>query len=300
MAAITGLLLLINRQTAGFLEATLIFLFPLPMVFFSAKYGMRDSWMVFAAICLLAMMISTPQSIFYVATESLIGLVYGSGIYNHTDSVKLVIRTMIMAAVADLLSMVVFASFFGYDVMAEIAEVSNVISDTYGKAGVALPDSMDLTAFVKNIFVVSAALTGIFEGFITHVASRLMLSRMRIYTAKMTPFTEYFPAKWSGYAAMAGTAVYVYTTIRPFENEILQSFLQTMGMACFFYLAIFCFVGILAMWKLRNPKASALIIIPALMVTLMGSYLAGIIGFLYITTDLHERALKAYKGEKTL
>ena len=43
MLAIIGALLLINRQTAGIIETTFLFILPLPMVFYSARYGLKSS-----------------------------------------------------------------------------------------------------------------------------------------------------------------------------------------------------------------------------------------------------------------
>ena len=41
MCAIVGAVLLINRQLGGLFQDMFLFLFPIPMVFYSAKYGMR-------------------------------------------------------------------------------------------------------------------------------------------------------------------------------------------------------------------------------------------------------------------
>ena len=80
MCAIVGLLLVVNRQFAGMLEEMFLFFFPLPMVFYGAKYGMKNSWVVLFAIVLLSFIIGTPQTLFYVASESFLGMMYGAGI----------------------------------------------------------------------------------------------------------------------------------------------------------------------------------------------------------------------------
>ena len=48
MCAIVGLLLVVNRQFAGMLEEMFLFFFPLPMVFYGAKYGMKTMDMALA------------------------------------------------------------------------------------------------------------------------------------------------------------------------------------------------------------------------------------------------------------
>ncbi len=110
MCAIVGVVLLINRQFGGLFEDMFLFLFPIPMVFYSAKYGWKDSIIVLIAMCLIAFMLGSFVTLFYVGSESLIGLVYGNGIYTHQNSHRLVLITMFMGAVVNVLSTVVFAS----------------------------------------------------------------------------------------------------------------------------------------------------------------------------------------------
>ena len=96
MLAIIGALLLINRQTAGLLESSFLFLLPLPMVFYSAKYGMKSSLPVIASTMLLCVILGTPQTIFYVGAEACIGTYYGNGINKQIESSKLLITTMVL------------------------------------------------------------------------------------------------------------------------------------------------------------------------------------------------------------
>ena len=50
MAAIVGVVLVINRQMAGLLQDLLLFVFPLPMVFYAAKYGMKQSTVLYLSL----------------------------------------------------------------------------------------------------------------------------------------------------------------------------------------------------------------------------------------------------------
>ena len=113
MCAIVGAVLLINRQLGGLFQDMFLFLFPIPMVFYSAKYVWKNGWVVFAAMCLLGFILGGPTTLFYVASESLIGLIYGGGIHAGQKTHKLVLLTMVAGAIVNVLSTVVFASFFG-------------------------------------------------------------------------------------------------------------------------------------------------------------------------------------------
>ena len=50
IVAIFGVMLLINRQTGGFFSGILMFVYPIPMVAFAARYGLKDSVAVFFTI----------------------------------------------------------------------------------------------------------------------------------------------------------------------------------------------------------------------------------------------------------
>lgn len=292
MAAIAGVMLLINRQTAELLESLFLFIFPLPMVFYSAKYGRKDSWIVFAAIVLLAFILGTIQTVVLTASESFIGLMYGSGIHDHVNSRKLVLRTMLAAVMVDLFSMLIFASFFGYDVAREISEYKEVINEAFAQSGQTISSTIDLDNFLMTIFIVSTILTGVLEGYITHILSRLMLKRLRFHVDPPTPISAYYPPKWSGYAGMAGVVMYYYAVYHPLENEIVQSIFLGLGIAGIIYLAFYGFICMLLFGSRSFPRARVMITIISFLLMIISSPLMAILGFLYISADFHNRIME--------
>ena len=125
MLAIMGAVMLLDRQTAGTISGTVLYLFPLPMVF----YGWKDLMTVLAALFALLFMLGTPQSVFYVGFEAIIGTVYGAGIYAGTDNKRILIRTILMSVMLEITALFVFAAFFGYDMTAEINEYKTIMED---------------------------------------------------------------------------------------------------------------------------------------------------------------------------
>lgn len=291
MAAIVGVMLLINRQTAGLLETSFLWVIPLPMVFYGAKYGWRDSWVLYIAIILLSIIIGTPQTIFYIVSEMLIGIVYGCGIHDKVPGRKLVVRTMILAVIANVLSMLVFASFFGYDIQGEIDEYTNLMNQVLETTNRTWVGSMDITSMLKTVIVVSVIMNGILEGFITHVLSRLLLKRLRIYVQPMTPLSDYYPPVWSGYIGIVSLIAFYYSSYHTFENEIVQSILQGFGLAGTFYLVIFGMIALMILLKKKCGMKGMSVVI-ALMVSILLSIGMAIVGYFYITTDLHDRLIQ--------
>ena len=298
MCAIVGAVLLINRQLGGLFQDMFLFLFPIPMVFFSAKYGAKAAWVEFIAMCLLGFILGGPTTLFYVASESLIGLIYGGGIHDGKNTHRLVLITMIAGAIINVLSTVVFASFFGYDLAAETKELESIMSNVFSQAGTEIPATLNLGQYIATIFVVTAILTGVLQGFVTHVLSRLLLKRLRFPIAPPLPISQYYPPKWSGYLAFAGFCGYYYSIFRPLENELLHSALQGLGMCGFLYLLVYGYIAIIVFMRIRYPKQRALGMILGLLVMFAMPVFLVIFGFLYITTDVHKRLMEASSNAK--
>lgn len=291
MCAIVGVVLLINRQLGGLFQDMFLFLFPIPMVFYSAKYGWKDSIIVLIAMCLLGFMLGGVVTLFYIGSESLIGLVYGNGIYTRQNTHKVVLITMAMGALVNVLSTVVFASFFGYDIAAETAEIEQVMNQVYQQAGAQVPATVNMGQYIRTIFVVTAIMTGVMQGFVTHVLSRLLLKRMRFNIEPATPVSEYFPPKWTGYLGFAGFCAYYYSMLRPLENEIAQNTLQGLGMCGFLYLLVYGYIALIVVMRIRYPKMRGLGMLLGLLAIFIMPVGMVIFGFLYITTDFHSRLL---------
>lgn len=295
IAAIMGAMLLINRQTAGLFEGTLLFILPLPMVFFSAKYGMKQSWIVFFAIMLLCVILGWPQTLFYVAAESLIGMVYGGGIYKKKDTGKVLVVTMLLGAVTEVLTMIVFAKFFGYDLADEINVYKEMVTGMSSSMNMDFTTMVNLDHYLLEIMVIAAVLTGVMEAFVTHMLSMLMLRRLRFHIEPGRPVRELYMPAWTGYLAIAGVVLYYYMNVNPASNEVLQMSLQGLGMASYFFLTIFGIIGLCVCITMKHPGTKKLTIFLFCFLAFMMNMLACIFGFLYITTDMHRQWMEESK-----
>jgi hypothetical protein len=292
MCAIVGVLLLVDRQFGGILADYLLFLFPLPMVFFSTKYGWKPSWMVLTAMILLSLIVSTPQTIFYVASESFLGLVYGAGVHDNWDQHRLVVLSMIIGAVVNIVSTVLLASLFGYNLSAEVSEYTDILNQAMSQTGTTLAAGIDISSFITNIIVISAILSGVLEGLVTHLIARLMFKRLHMHVEPAAPIQNYFPAKWLGYVGIAGLVAYYYSIYRPLSNSIAQNVMQCLGIAGFFYLVVMGVIGFMVTGIVMHPKSRKWIGIVAFLVMLLAALPTAIFGFLYVTTDMHQKMLE--------
>lgn len=286
MAAIVGVVLIINRQMAGLLQDLLLFVFPLPMVFYAAKYGMKQSTVLYAAVVFLSFILSTPQTMFYVASEMLIGLFYGSGIHEKKPTGRIILVTVVLSVIVTMITMIVAAEFFGYDVAGELDMYMQAVDQAMTSTGMTLAVS-DVKSFLMNIMIVSTLLTGVMQGFITHFLSRVMLKRLRIYMEPIKPLTEYFPPKWSGYIGIACVVMYGASVYRPLENVWANNVMQATGVTGMLYLAFFGYVALTFILRYMVGMPKGITVVVSMLLFMMMSLPMAILGFLYITTDYH-------------
>lgn len=292
MCAIIGVMLVADRFLGGFFSGTFMFVLPLPMVFFATKYGMKSSWMVLAAMSFLAFIISGPQMLFYIAAEGLLGLIYGSGVHSHKPTEHLIISAILIAVFVNVISMVVLAAFFGYNLMDDISFMQNMMENAASASGVVVPSSLTNVETLKTLLVAGAVVTGILEGFVTHMLSRIMMKRLRLRVEPLRPVAYYYPPKWTGYLGFAGFVAYEYAMLKPFANTMVQNACVGLGVLGVVYLLAFGCVFILILFTRRRRKGSLLIGLLAFLLVFAAPMMMVIVGFLYITTDIHQRMLE--------
>ncbi len=291
VVAIVGVCLLIDRQLAGVLSSLFSFLMPLPMVFYATKYGMKDSVVVLVAMVLLAVVLGTPMLIFLVASASITGFIYGGCVKKRLETRKTILITMAVSIVSMLLSTFVLASILGYNFMEEVNMMEETMTMVMEQTNMVAP-MMDLHQMMLSVFFVSTILIGVLEGYIVHIISRVMLKRLRIYVEPIEPIGTYLPPKWSGYVGIAGFFLYMYVIRYPQEVASVQIALQAISFACMLYLAMYGMVALLIFLTSRNPKHRGLNTILAIFMLFTLLPFISILGYLYITTDVHRQLLE--------
>ena len=209
LVAVFGVLLLLNRQTGGMLEETFLFLFPIPMVAFSARYGWKDSLPVFVCTVLISIFCGIFTSAFYAATQSFIGVVYGSCLHAKRDSNKTMLLVMALSTISNLLSTIVLAALFGFDLQEDIEMMQTMMHQAIEKAGTNMtPEQMQALDRVLQpdtllrMLIVSVIFMGVVQGFIVCQLSLLILRRLRFQIQKPAPIISYYPPRWTGFIAL--------------------------------------------------------------------------------------------------
>ena len=287
IVAIFGVLLLINRQTGGMFEGFFMFIFPIPMVAFSARYGWKDSLAVFVCTVLIAFFFGTFTGIFYAVSMSFIGMVYGSCIYSQRDMNRTLILIMILSAAAELLCTIALATVAGFDLNADIMAMQDAMNKVFEQAGVDVTSGILSYDYLRRMYIITTGFVGAMEGLIIYYLSYAILKKLRYPIRKPQPITSYYPSKISGIIALVLVFVYAYSVARPFSNEAAQNILQSAGMCGVIYLIFFGYIALLMVCRvyLRLPRIIGVVLV--LFLTMTVSYIPMLAGYLYISGNLH-------------
>ena len=298
IVAIFGVLLLVNRQTGGMFEGFFMFIFPIPMVAFSAKYGWKDSLAVFVCTILIAFLFGTFTGIFYAVSMSFIGMVYGSCIYSQRDMNRTLILIMILSAAAELLCTVALAAVAGFDLNADIMAMQDAMNQVFEQAGVDVNSGILTYDYLRRMYIVTTGFVGALAGLIVYYLSYAILKKLRYPIRKPQPLTSYYPSKISGVIALILIFVYAYSVARPFSNPTAQNILQSAGMCGVIYLIFFGFIALIMVCSVYLHLPRAVGVILTLFLTMSISYIPMLAGYLYISGNLH-RMLDARLSERT-
>lgn len=298
IVAIFGVLLLVNRQTGGMFEGFFMFIFPIPMVAFSAKYGFKDSLPVFVCTILIAFFFGTFTGIFYAVSMSFVGMVYGSCIKAQVDMNRTLILVMILSAAAELLCTIALASVAGFDINADIMAMQESMNTMLTQAGVDTSSGILSYNYLRRMYIITTGFVGAMEGLIVYYLSYLILTKLRYPIRKPQSLTSYYPSKISGVIAMILSMIYVYSVAKPFPSDLAQDILQSAGMCGVIYLIFFGYIALIMICNVYLHLPRILGFILSLLITMSISYIPMIVGFAYICGGLH-MALDARLSKST-
>lgn len=286
MLAIVGVFMVVDRWLGGLFGDMVLFALPLPLVFYTAKYDYKSGLMVYVALLILSVILATPQMVMYVMMESLLGLIYGTGIYHRQSSSRLLGMSIFCGCIINLITTILFAKFFGYDVMEEMEALSEVAGMIQGLNPAMLP------GILRVAVVMSSLLLGLMEGYLTHVFSRVLLHRLRFDVPGPEPLSAYRPKRITGYIALVLVGLMTVSTSGSIANEFLRDLCMMLGGIGMLYLLVYGYIGISVCLKALFPHMKWAIVIIELGLIMFASMLVVLFGFLYVTTDIRERVLK--------
>ena len=290
LVAIFGLLMLLNRQTGGMLEGAFQYLIPIPMVAYTAMYGLKPSLSAFAAMAMLAVLLGNVSTLFFEMACVLSGLVLGFCLYKKLDSTKTLLIVMFMSAAINLIDTFVISAISGVDLQSELTAMQDMMRQIAQQAGMTLPDAVLDEGYLLRILIISMTFGGALQGFIIYEVSLLLLRKLRFAVQKPRPLSTYHPPKWTAVVSLAAIAAMIVAAgiaISPEgqligQYETVYAVCQTLGLIANIYLTAFGIIALARLLSAYGMRSRALRVLICFLSMMFMSQLAMVLGFLYI------------------
>ena len=156
------LLITIDRQTSGVFSGSLLFLFPIPFMIYSNKFGFKDSIAIILATSFMALIFGNFTTNFIAISEVIIGTIYGTMQYHKRNKLLTLVIIILFSIFLTIASVTFLASLLNTNMMNEIYEVQTILKG-YGSF---VPTTLYSIEFLKKIYILSGILVGIMQGLI--------------------------------------------------------------------------------------------------------------------------------------
>ena len=290
MTAIYAIVLLLNRHLGGMIEYYFLFALPIPLVVYSARHGLSSSLIVCASVFFVSFMFALPETWFYVITSMFVGVTYGTLVRKKVKNGLLITLTITVSVVFTVLTTVVFASFFGFNVAEELMLYEEMVIQVLGDKTNELP--MTLSKMVMVVFAAATVLVGVLEGALVHMVSNLLLRRLKIEVHKIKPLSKWNTPKWTGYLAFIVFSLGTFSSYVTI-NETGQMILTVLMIIAMLYLILFGYIAALIIGVVMTKKnISIYIILVCFLAYPIAVPALVVLGFLYIVTDMREQLIK--------
>lgn len=297
ITAVFGVLMFLNRQTAGIAEEVLVYIFPLPMAIYAAKYGFAAGLPAFAAMCLISFLLGTPASAIYAGMYVVIGLIFGTCLHKRADSAKTMLSVMAASTVVNVVYLVFLASLTGIDFSEEVTEYQKLLTETFSRAGVELPAEIISFEYLGKLLIISMVAVGALQGFLIYQLGLLIMKKLKQNVPTPTGFFDIHPPVASGYIAAAAFLIYNLSFGLTRQDNILQTAVMVVGLFGYLFLLFFGFIGAnLILRGLFNGKRALASIVSMLLVFILALPMA-VLGLIYVSNpDTYREILRKTGG----
>lgn len=264
-AAMIGVLLLADRQFAGFFDFTIFWIASIPIIVYIAKYRLQDAGALLVTVMAIAMMLSPIQTVFYVVMACLAAFLYGWGIKKKYPNHILLGISIAVSLVSSFLSMLVFASLFGFDMYRDALVTIETMTQFAELIHFPIPD---VTRFISVIVIFGLVLMGVMEGIVIHLMSYLVLTRLKLTIAPMKPLSQIQLSRKAGIMLLLFVCAVAVSQMM-IQSEYLINILYFMLFAALFLFVANGYLSLLTILAYYNKRKSAFLYLLISMVFLL-------------------------------
>lgn len=297
ITAVFGVLMFLNRQTAGIAEEILVYIFPLPMAIYAAKYGFWAGLPAFAAMCLISFLLGTPTSAIYAGMYVVIGLIFGTCLHKKADSAKTMLSVMAASTVVNVVYLVFLASLTGIGFSDQVTEYQTLLNETFSRAGIEFPEELLTFEYLGKLLIISMVAVGALQGFLIYELGLLIMKKLKQNVPTPTGFFDIHPPVAAGYVAAAAFLIYNLSFGLVRQNNILQTAIMVVGLFGYLFLLFFGFIGAnLILRGLFKGKRALASIVSMLLVFILALPMA-VLGLIYVSNpDTYREMLRKTGG----
>ena len=281
-AAIMGLFYILNLFTGGWAEVITLFIAPLPLTIYTVQYGYKNSIIVWIATVFIGVITAGMVNIFMLSAAFLSGIGLGYFMAKPSSKVVRYLSVVIVLLVANILSMVVFASIFGYDLMAESEFVASTVLEMVPYSGFGMDELM---AMMPTVILFSIVLESVCSGFVSYYLAVIVLNRLHFYIQPVKTMNKMVKPVL-GYLGMGGYILFLMMDHVSLDPS-MYALVSLMGMIAQFALAIYGVTTLSRYGRTTNKLwISVLMIIVLIFLPSIALFIFACIGFLRCTTTV--------------
>ncbi len=238
--ALIGVLLLINRQLANFLDVYLFWIIPIPIIIYSIKFGTKQTLIMDAAILGVALIVTGFDFVTFTYTFASIvaGTIYGYGVNRQKSAFFLICSVIVVSLILMVVSTFLLGSLFGYDVVGEIEYlqqlmVSMFTTDADSTTAQLVTETFSYDVLLR-IYILSCILSSVLEGILVHLIAYLVLRRLKMKLPPMKSISEIYAPTWMKVFVFASYVAYFAAAITQVSdyNDIILVLLVVSQLIC--------------------------------------------------------------------
>lgn len=213
MCSIVGLFLLLNRQLGNILEYAIYWVLSFPILIYTAKYGFKNAILPSVCMLFLSFILGSFTTIFYLFSSILVGLVYGGGVRKNWKNGWLLLWGGVFTFFSYLITTVLFASFFGYDLSEDIQIVEKILEIVHMQ-------NVNAVEMVPIFLILFAVLMSFLQVLCIHMISNILLSRLQISVRKMKNPIEIKAPAWIGIVIIMIWVLFYSRNVLKLNHEV--------------------------------------------------------------------------------
>lgn len=248
MLSLICVLMLVNRMFAGMFDVMICFCICFPVIVYTVKYGWKDSLILLVSAMLISCFISNLVTLFYLCAYMICGYVYGIGTHNRWKNGYLLMITFILSFISTIISTVVLASMFGYDVQEDVMLIKEFV------ASISFHQVEFSSSTIHIILILGTVFTSILETICIHIFAIYLLHRLCLPYRKMKTIREFMLPEWVFYINIFIWLLYFIRNVIELKKEVID-IITVLYVISFIFMLICGMINIICIAIEKRNKA---------------------------------------------